>query len=98
MHTQGKWTAKRSGTLDRYIVLVEEPFGVIADIRERDAEANAKRIVQMNNSFDELLKACKEGLERIKHTQYHGMPVGHPNNMAMIQLEKAIAQAESDNT
>ena len=93
-HTEGKWTVRYSKILLRNIIEIEEPFQVIADIRDKNSLANAKRIVQMNNSFDGLLEACKGmlyGLEDCIDINARGED---KYNSDMLEAKTAIAQAE----
>ena len=93
MHTKGKWTVEILeepeiflGDTNKFIARV----CIDARIPEEERKANAKRIVQMNNSFDDLLEACKESKELLRqYPAYVGI-----NKEICEHLEQAIAKAE----
>ena len=64
MHTQGKWKYCKqitvSATEDQSAQFVYELFEGEKYIGQFKDEDNANRIVQMHNSFDNLLEACEE--------------------------------------
>lgn len=92
MHTQGKWTTREIEENYINIVIDDNSGRLIGQICKvfDNSEANAKRIVQMHNSYDGLLEACKSMLKNLKKeelTQYVDFHVRK-------QMREAIAQAE----
>ena len=89
MHTQGKWILSRTGgdiSIFCKNEMLLEVFGV-------NGEANAKRIVQMNTSFDGLLEALKEGLEWI-YPMTDTLVEEKERENVIKRIQQAIAQAE----
>ena len=82
MHTQGKWTVKDNGTLNKTIETKDSVIAVVYN------DSNAKRIVQMHNSFDGLLEACKLALKLSQGAQV--------KNKSAHLLKSAIAKAEGE--
>ena len=87
-HTQGKWKIKDFGNREVYIKS-EEKEEVICKMAVGTFPImhNAKRIVQLNNSFDGLLESCNRA-KRIMETVYNRSERG------LIFLNETIAQAE----
>ena len=91
MHTQSKWTVN----IEFNGIWVESKNRKIAKLGSLDKNklANANRIVQMHNSFDDLLEACKIAIFEL---QPDG--VSYPSQRkALKQIRSAIAKAEANN-
>ena len=69
---------------------------VNANIKKEEWQANAQRIVQCVNNFDELLEACKKA--EAYFSKYHKMrgDIFADGIMAMKDCQQAIAKAEKE--
>jgi len=88
-HTKGKWEV----SLTRQFVIIKNDNKTITTICNlfegtEEWESNAERICKMNNSYDELLEACKEAFD-------YGSS-GHLSGQTYTTLENAIAKAEGE--
>ena len=90
MHTKGEWTFEQTPNGDYWDILSSNDFiGRIGNPNSDiiNGESNAKRIVQMHNSFDDLVEASQNILDTIQSRKTLLDP--------MEKLHKAIANAEN---
>ena len=98
-HTEGKWTVeitKDNGGNDMlYRNIQDENNNRIAEYLGED---NAKRIVQMNNSFNDLLSALHATTAAFKTfiTEAQEPIVREISERSLIVVKQAITQAEAE--
>ena len=98
-HTKGKWVIREHTGMNGnpYISFPLYNGHFIKDNINGDGIAlcktlsNAERIVQMNNSYDELLEACKDWVEYFK-----GSGVSAEALELLENMKSAIAKAEGE--
>ena len=96
MHTEGKWTVQPF----KHQIFIDSENHYIADMfkqhQSREEQlANAERICQIHNSFDDLLEACKGALEQFNNLETMADDdTTYLSTAQRAELEQAIAQAE----
>ena len=95
-HTKGEWEVSKHGTPDyapQYGIHNggRNDFGIV---RGENAEADAQRICQCVNNFDELLEACKACIEMLVDTVNYEQE-DEETVQAVKKAEQAIIKAES---
>ena len=88
MHTKDKWIVKQNKASRRYDI--SDKIGRFAEVYHIDSNI-AKQIVQMHNSFDDLLKTAKEAVYALEN------PIAGDLVSAKNGLKQAIAVAEENN-
>ena len=93
--SKGKWEVRSFGTPDKReeYYITSDDLGDVCNMLKNDpySEFKAKHIVQMHNSFNELLGACKDALASIR---WFG--VNKTLEDAHARIENAIAKAEEN--
>ena len=107
-HTKGKWEIKNIGNPSNGKIEIRRDAGMSHPSKictmptlSDESYANAKRIVQMNNSFDGLLEAVRAVREYFQSVEPDKLTCSE-REIHWVGIDNkcrtAIAQAESDNT